>query len=369
MQGQGRLSRMPFRATLQAGIWGLIFQRLESRETAGLYNWLSFRAQHITDDGTQGVRLVVQESDDGTTWTKRYEHPVKLMPGGQVDVSTYVQKAYARVIGYSAVRADLDLTVFCPEEHASQTLVGQDMVSLSSEDQAKTLCQSACELAAEAALQTPELVTYGIGGSSDGEAYPAAPQVKQEWPEGTGPESITLTPDAEIQYQVKYSDDEAYSEAADLPVEGVILEREGETVDGFILIQKTQGSPAVTVDFAPEGVSTFDITVPGWLPASESTAAAEVNLDFSDLELANRPDALLVVNLEGNTEQATKNLVYQVKYTGGELSEAAELSLDPLATVLHSSGKRVEQLVIKPAAVGNLPTQVKIAQYIWPVQH
>ena len=49
------------------------------------------------------VRLVVQESEDGVTWTNRYATTAAndLNPGGEIDFSTYHVARYVRLVAFS----------------------------------------------------------------------------------------------------------------------------------------------------------------------------------------------------------------------------------------------------------------------------
>ena len=133
-------SRAQLSVGLQPGAFVVAFQREDPENDPNFnYHGLHF---HLEADSLNGgdVTVVVQDSRDGTTWSNRYESPVPVVPGGHLDVSTYLQGRYHRTLVYSAGTGRADIVVLIPEE---QVLPGlwPDVASLA--------CHTNCEVISE----------------------------------------------------------------------------------------------------------------------------------------------------------------------------------------------------------------------------
>jgi hypothetical protein len=109
-----------------------------------------FQYHHINvhlgaDSGnTANCTVKVQESANGTTWTDRYRYPAALVPGGEIDFSTYHAQRWVRVLVYSAGTGRVDGTVAIPEDQVLPQLLPDQ-----ADEQLATGCRSYCELDCE----------------------------------------------------------------------------------------------------------------------------------------------------------------------------------------------------------------------------
>ena len=93
------------RATLSAGLvtdqWVQVF-RLEDYEGDPSYQCHALNLEFDADVANAApVRIILDVSDDGSTWTRFYTHTIDLVPGGHTEFPAYHTKPYVRCLAFS----------------------------------------------------------------------------------------------------------------------------------------------------------------------------------------------------------------------------------------------------------------------------
>lgn len=119
---QGKMSRASVFAGLTPNAWVCLFQKEEGSPSVR-YNYRGVHL-HLQADSlnSANVEYVVQDSEDGSTWTTRLSGPAAIVPGGAVDVSVMGLGKHQRVLLYSTGTGRVDATVSLPEDQASVSL-------------------------------------------------------------------------------------------------------------------------------------------------------------------------------------------------------------------------------------------------------
>jgi hypothetical protein len=109
-------------------------------------------AMHLGADGGNAANCLVkvQESATGAagSWVDRYKFPRPLVPGGEIDFSTFHVRRWVRVLVYSTGAGRVDGTVNIPEEQVLPQLlpdVGDALLAAN----CSTLCELDCETGTE----------------------------------------------------------------------------------------------------------------------------------------------------------------------------------------------------------------------------
>jgi len=94
---------------------------------------------------TSSVRIKVQESEDGVTWVDRYVHATDLVPGGEVEFSSYHVRRWVRVLLFAGTGngAFVDVVVTIPEDQVLPQFKESIPLACSS------FCECDCETGAE----------------------------------------------------------------------------------------------------------------------------------------------------------------------------------------------------------------------------
>lgn len=102
---------------------------------------------------TSTVRVKVQESEDGVTWTDRYVHATDLNPGGMIDFQTYNVARWVRVLLFASAGtgAQVDAVIGIPEDQVLPQL--KENVALS----CSTFCECDCETGSETSDDQPSV--------------------------------------------------------------------------------------------------------------------------------------------------------------------------------------------------------------------
>ena len=137
---QGKTSRAGVFAGLRAGAWVVAFEREDLTEDP-VYNYRNLNFHVHADHLNQAnVEVIVQDSDDGSTWVNRNVVAAPLVPGGEMSVSTSGRGRWIRTLVYSTAVGRVDFTIQDPEDQVIPGL-WPDVNTLS--------CASYCEISSE----------------------------------------------------------------------------------------------------------------------------------------------------------------------------------------------------------------------------
>lgn len=137
---QGKMSRQGCFVGLIPGAWVVLCEKEEP--TPGVranYRGLAFYLQ-ADPNNAANVEYIVQDSEDGSTWTNRTVGADAIVPGGEVLVDSMALGSYQRVLVYSTGAGRVDATILVPEDQASPSF-WPDVSTLS--------CNSYCEVSSE----------------------------------------------------------------------------------------------------------------------------------------------------------------------------------------------------------------------------
>ena len=119
------------------------------------YHQLAFSLQNeVVQNDTEtpanrSVKVLVQTSADGTTWTTAYTYPNLVVPGGEAVISTSHNQKYVRAVAYSDVATRVWGQWLPPEMQSTPHFEEPD--SLVASGACVTFCEVDCETGTETA--------------------------------------------------------------------------------------------------------------------------------------------------------------------------------------------------------------------------